>query len=247
MEKYRRLPLEGLLNARELGGYPTPGGTTRYGVFVRAEVPRVLTEADKQFLQAYGITTDIDFRGDRELKKVKDALADEPWLNYVHLPIYDEAAAHGRAPDGRALLSQTDFCWGEHYIAMVEGNKGWILRVLTAMAAADGGVLFHCTTGKDRTGIITAVLLGLCDVAPADIAADYCVSQVYLRPMYRQMEHYYDDGGDVGNLDPFYNTAAENMEMLLQHIGTKYGSMADYLLSCGASKPLLETLRNRLS
>ena len=247
MEKYRRLPLEGLCNARELGGYPTPGGATKYGVYIRSEVPRILTEADKRFLRDYGVVMDIDFRGDRECSRVKDALKEEPWLEYVHLPTYDEAAANGRAPDGTALLSRADFCWGEHYIAMAEGNKAWLLRVLTAMASAQGTVLFHCTTGKDRTGIVTAALLGLCGVPPLDIAADYCVSQVYLKPMYQQMEHYYEDGRNTEPSDPFYHTAAENMEMLLAYIAENYGSMEQYLLSCGATPQLLETIRRWLS
>jgi protein tyrosine/serine phosphatase len=77
--------------------------------------------------------------------------------------------------------------WIKVYIAIAENGKDWIRKNMEIVADHDGGVLYHCMTGKDRTGLFTAMLLGLCNAYPADIIADYSVSQVNLRPFYLSM------------------------------------------------------------
>ena len=77
--EYRRLPLEGLTNARELGGWNTPdGGQTRHRVYLRTEVPNRVTEKDKQFLRDYGVVMDIDLRGSSELEDLPDLFDPDP-------------------------------------------------------------------------------------------------------------------------------------------------------------------------
>ena len=74
---------------------------------------------------------------------------------------------------------------------MLEDNHLWAKECAEFLAAAEGTVLFHCFTGKDRTGILAALFLGVCGASTEDIAADYSVSQLYLRPMYRWMRGEY--------------------------------------------------------
>ena len=76
MANFKRLPLEGLVNARDLGGFPTKDGrVTKYGVFVRSEVPKALTENDISFLRRYGVSLSLDFRGTQEIKNLPSALS----------------------------------------------------------------------------------------------------------------------------------------------------------------------------
>lgn len=242
---YRRLPLEGLKNARELGGYPTgSGGATRFGIFIRSEVPEHLTENDFEFLKDYGVTDVIDFRGHQETERSADVLACMPWVCYHHLPMSDRNAARGALPETGA--SDGGFFWGDHYIVMADKAKQWVREVLETLAAATGCALFHCTTGKDRTGLITALLLGLCGVCDEDIAADYCISSLYLGGIYARM-HFFMTGLDDGDFsDPFFSTAAENMQFLLRHWHTKYGGIEGYVRDCGVETSVIEMLRRKL-
>lgn len=244
MTHYRRLPLDGLNNARELGGFPAHGGATEFGVFIRCEVPAALTERDIAFLRDYGVTDVIDFRGNLELERTPDVLAREPWLEYHHIPMFDESAAKGAMPEtGR---SREGFFWGDQYIAMTEAGKDWVRKVLTVLAGARGCVVFHCTTGKDRTGIITALLLGLCGVSGEDIAADYCVSSLYLREMYEKMRFLSPSGREGDFSDPFFSTAAENMQTLLKHWDDAYGGIEGYVRACGTGDGVISEIRKKL-
>ena len=82
MIKTKRLPLEGLCNARDLGGFPALGGYTRFGVYVRSEVPRDLTEKDLAFLRAYGVTTSLDLRGPKESEDTPSRLKGAAGIDY---------------------------------------------------------------------------------------------------------------------------------------------------------------------
>ncbi len=244
MTHYRRLPLDGLNNARELGGFPTPYGATEFGVFLRCEVPSALTKRDIAFLRDYGVTDVIDFRGSLELERTPDVLAREPWLEYHHIPLFDEHAAKGAMPESER--SQARFFWGDQYISMTESGKGWVREVLTTLAGAAGCAIFHCTTGKDRTGIITALLLGLCGVSGEDIAADYCISSLYLREMYEKMSFLMPAGRRGDFSDPFFSTAAENMQALLEHWNKTYGGIEGYVRACGVGDAAAAKIREKL-
>lgn len=245
MLHYRRLPLNGLRNIRDLGGYPASGGVTGYGVFIRSEVPRTLTKSDAEFLRGYGVTLNIDLRGSYELEKIHDALADEAWLEYMHLPMFD-SSLDKKTSGARRLKDMESLSWGDRYIIMAENAKDWAKRVITALAEAEGAALFHCTTGKDRTGFISALVLGICGVSREDITADYCVSQIYLEHIYKDIGGYFDGGDKMDTNDPFFSTAPENMLALLQHFSEKYGGVGEYALSCGISAEQMSAIRVKL-
>ena len=249
MEFYRRLPVDGMFNVRELGGYPTADGrVTRCGAFIRSEIPRKITAEGLAFLRNYGVVLSVDLRGLRETERMPSVLASQPWLRYRSIP-----AANSQLAGGRAAKTPDRFVkWPEMYISMIDGHQDWIRRVLSAMAEVEtGAVIFNCTTGKDRTGMISAMLLGLAGVPDNDIIADYCVSQVYMRPTY--MELFRDMPGqndalpaDFGVDAPFFKTAPENMALLLEHINIEYGGIDRYLTLCGVTEEEKKALRKRL-
>ncbi len=248
MAPYRRLPLTGLHNARELGGYAVPGGVTKYGVFLRSEVPAQLTQADIDFLRRYGVTTVLDFRSAEELRRTPDVLRSLAWIDYIHLPLFDPQAAAGAlgppVPETEEEEAEEElFSWGSHYIRMAASSLDWIRDTFSALAAAKGCTLFHCTTGKDRTGVIAALLLGCMGAAPEDIVADYSVSQLYLREMYRKMAPFFhlDADGNHG----FFSTAPANMEALLAHLDATYGSLTNYLTHCGITDTVLAAIQGK--
>ena len=264
MEKnLRRLPLDGLYNARELGGFPTVDGkVTAYGKFVRCELPRKLTGGDLAYLKAYGVTRSVDLRGDMEVERIPSMLRDVDWAVYSHVPMFTRQAAfasqaEGGAPkpDKYAQHPATAFIeWGQLYVNMLEEYKDWTCRVLDIAASEQGVMLYHCTTGKDRTGMLTALLLSIAGVSQDDIIADYCVSQVYMRPVYLElmelMPPLYDEEGKPlrPTIDsPFFQTAPENMRTLLDHLNETYGSVEGYIRRCGVSGDTVARIRAKLT
>ena len=254
----RRLMTKGLYNARDLGGFPTKDGkTTRFGVFVRSEAPCSLPEEDITYLKDYGVTASMDFRGTGEVEaRPSDLSAVMP---YYHRPLFNEAAmgkGPGGPPPGGHGGSGGMPAWGETYKQMAEEARDWAKEVLTIAAENEGAVLYHCTTGKDRTGVMTCYLLSIAGVSREDIAADYCVSQVYLEPVYEKMRSGAmrmgpPPGGDGEEQpmppmgDDFFQTPASAMLTLIDYLTEQYGGVVEYLRFIGIPEALMERLRDK--
>lgn len=240
--RYRHLPLEGLYNARDLGGYAVSGGkVTKFGRFIRADGTSRLTGSDLAFLREYGVTRSIDFRGEQEVQHSPSRLAGLDWLSYHNIPVFNAQVA------GTNLLEAfgPGFEWGPLYIQMLEDHKDWAAACLSLAAESTGAVLYNCTAGKDRTGLFTMLLLGIAGVSDPDIVADYTVSQIYLRPLFEMLFRSHG-GGPVDYSHPTFDTSPKNMEVLLAHIGAAYGSVPGYARACGVSETVLEKIREKL-
>lgn len=249
MIEYRRLPLEGMVNLRELGGFAAEDGkVTKFGRFLRSEVPDTITDRDIRYLLDYGVTLDVDFRGDAELVRIHNLLDSVDGITYRQIPSFNEQVAAGSGVQQRKPFVS----WSALYVDIVDRSPDWIRSVFEAFAANDGCCLYNCTTGKDRTGIITCMLLGLAGVAHEDIIADYCVSEVFLRTKYMQlfekMPPMPEDFGENhdGLNAPFFRTAPDNMRTLLEHLDSKYGGVSSYLRSAGLSEETLSNIKSRL-
>ena len=240
---YRRLPLVGLHNARELGGWYTPEGVTQYGVFLRTDMHGNPTAEDIAFLKDYGVTMDVDLRGASELAHNPDALRDAPWCEYVHMPTVEETAEGAMDPSKfHPTPSQS---MAEEYIQMSDERKDWVRGVFEAFGRCTGAAMFHCTLGKDRTGIISALLLGLCGVADEDIIADYCVTEVYLHEVFDAIRARMP-AEKLAVMEPLLATKPSSMEALLKHLRETYGGIPAYLRACGVSDELAALLKARM-
>lgn len=246
----RRLMTKGLYNARDLGGFPTKDGkVTKFGVFVRSEAPVGLPESDLVYLRDYGVTASMDFRSTGESVARPSDLKEI--MPYHHKPLFNEAAVVGGEKPKRP---PKHIGWGEQYISMAEEARDWAKEVLTIAAENPGALLYHCTTGKDRTGLMTCYLLSIAGVEAADIAADYCVSQVYLEPVYEKMRSgMLKLGAPPGEKempkmdDSFFQTPASAMLMLLEYLQKTYGGVVEYLKTIGITDELLAALRDKFT
>lgn len=248
MHYTRHLPLNCVYNTRDLGGYAVPGGTTRFGVFLRSDAPCDLPESDIRYLLDYGLTASMDLRSDGERRARPSSLRDV--CDYYEEPLFAQAAIYGEKPPVSPGAS-----WTERYIDMAEISKDWAVRALTIAAAQKGCLLYHCTTGKDRTGLMTCYLLSVAGVPKEDIAADYCVSELFLTPVYDRMR-----AGKVpisasteGTAAPpppsgedFFRTPASAMLGLIEYFESQYGGVIDYLRSAGLSDDTIKALRAKL-
>jgi protein-tyrosine phosphatase len=240
-ERTRQLAWEGLLNARDLGGYPTADGRqTRWGAVVRSASLTGLTPAGRAALIGYGVRCIVDLRLPDEVAARPNpfAEADGHGIVYANLSFIDPTVA----PPGDALTL------ADGYKRMLDLFQGEVAAVMAAIAGApEGGVLVHCAAGKDRTGLVAALLLGLVAVEAETIAADYALSAEYLRA--RDEEWIRNGPGDRAEreerLRRWAPTAAV-MAAVLDHLAGRYGGVEAYLLQAGVAPTDLARLRARL-
>ena len=238
MTNYRRLPLKKLNNCRELGGFVTPDGYTKYGVFLRSELPFDLPGEDIEALKDYGVRACLDFRGQEELDRIENTLKTQDFIDYRSLPMFEVHVAPKNSKPQDFDISK--FSWHKTYVNMLETYKDWTYRILNAAAETEGVTLYNCTTGKDRTGLCTMLLLSIAGVDKADIVADYCVSMVYMKMVYPTI----DFGGELP--DPFMRTPAEGMGDTIDYLEEKYGSVMEYIKSCGVDEKTVARIREKL-
>jgi protein-tyrosine phosphatase len=237
----RRLDWEGVLNARDLGGYPAAGGReTRWGALVRSDSLALLTQAGREALVGYGVRTIVDLRLPEEVAGEPNPFAepDHRGIAYCNLSFIDPAAA---PPAEVTTLA-------EDYKGMLDRYGRAVAEVMAAIAdAGDGGVLVHCAAGKDRTGLISALLLGLLGVAPETIADDYALSAECLRP--RDEEWLANGPGERADREQALVRFAPTRQVMLEvldHLDQRYGGVEGYLLQAGVSAEDLDRLRARL-
>ena len=225
------------MNCRDLGGFAAAGGVTRYGVFLRSEAPCAVTAKGIKTLKEYGLTGSFDLRSSQEIEWRPSALA-EQFSYKVH------SLSGGAETFDPANLPAGEFSWDKVYIHRVQNHQDWVRETVTACAEAEGCVLFHCTTGKDRTGILSCCLLGAVGVSREDIAADYCVSQVYLQEMFEAMRN----GSLTIRPGPshfeeyVFQTPFTAMTRLWDFLTQTYGSVREYLLHTGVTEDTLRKL-----
>lgn len=238
----RHLAWEACYNARDLGGLPTTDGQlTRPGAIVRTDMLARLTPTGCQALLDYGVRTVIDLRSPPEAAKEPDPLISGTGVTLTSLNLPLEAYT----PHVSALIRQAQ-SRGEVYCIILDHYPTNMATVMQAIAeASPGGVLIHCHAGKDRTGMVAALLLSLAEVLPDEIAADYAQSQDRLWPLWEQIVA---QAGGEENADIWLKptATAEMMHHMLDHIHGRYGGVHNYLLHAGLTETEIAQLRQRL-
>lgn len=234
----RRLNWDGLINVRDLGGYVTRDGkVTRWKSLVRADNLNFLSEEGRAALRAYGVQTIVDLRYPKEVDVYPSPFAGEP--NCHHLPLLDET----RREDEDKAFAVSRLEW--HKLVFDERAPN-VAAVMHAIAQApEGGVLFHCHAGKDRTGIVAALLLDLAGVDHAVIADDYSLSNEYLKPRHDEwLANVPEDKHEWAR--GLMMCPPDVMKAALDHLQARYGGTAGYLKSIGLSDDEIESLRKRV-
>lgn len=236
MGSLRRLPLTSVVNCRDLGGYYTGGKVTQYGRFLRCGIPGIPPQHDIVKLLKYGVNTVIDLRGQYEKELTPSVFSYLKGVDYHSICLFEINAAVATDPNMTIERS---------YQLSVENYKENYAEVFNTIAnAEDGCILFHCYFGKDRTGMLSAMLLDLAGVAVEDIIADYQVSYTYLLPFIRREKE--------SRKSVIYETNEDNLKSepgtiasFLYYINQNYGSVEGYLKSIGVTNEAIEKIRNR--
>jgi protein tyrosine/serine phosphatase len=178
-------------NTRDLGGIPARGGVTRSKVLIRSDNVGSLTPAGRQAMIDYGITTVIDLRAESELAGAPGP----PFSNFQSTsPVASiEPEAEGKGPavlhlalvdDATVPALNAAATMPDRYRLMLDRCQPALGAIFNAIAEADGPVLFHCFAGKDRTGLVAAMMLSLSGVEDEAIGADYAETDTQLANRY---------------------------------------------------------------
>jgi protein-tyrosine phosphatase len=233
-----RLHFPRLLNARDLGGYAVRGGArTRERSFLRTDDLHKLTTEGAQALVDYGVRSVIDLRWPRELERRPSVFQrGAHGVRYTHVSLLDgsEETWNTRVP------SVTKEYWN---CAVLDHAGPEMARVLKTVAEAPQGVvLVHCAAGKDRTGIIAAMLLAAADVEPEEIAEDYSISTDYIQDAYLAS---YPAEARQAVLEEV-RCPPEQIYNMLAHLDRHYGGTLGYLGRIGLTATEIDRIRDRL-
>ena len=239
----RLLPLEGATNFRDLGGYRTPEGRTRWGAVFRSDGLHRLTTTDIAALDQLGLRVVYDLRTDWERDQSPSALP--AGLRSEALTIGGDASRTAELAELFRREVPEDFLWTA-YRDIVELDATTLGRLLTALAEAPLPALFHCTAGKDRTGISAALLLSVLGVDEATVLDDYELSAVHYTD--RNKSRYSELLGlDDRQYGVVFGVSRAAMADTLAALREQHGSIEGYLVDKAGVRPATITaLRTRL-
>jgi protein-tyrosine phosphatase len=242
IETSRHLPFDGTYNVRDIGGYANSDGRrTRWRVLLRADSLHRLSEPAQAELIALGVRTIVDLRHAAEQRAAPNVFDGSTAVRYVHAPLLEDPTTRSSSAPSASLA--------EVYRLALSARGQQIAAIFNQLAEDDGlPALVHCTAGKDRTGLIVALLLRLAGVPSATIAEDYALSSTYLQGAY------FDDARlraeRAGIPWPEYQLRlvcpAPLMLETLAWLDATYGDGDAYLLGLGLSPGVLARLRERL-
>lgn len=240
----RQLALEGCFNFRDLGGYHTSDRRrVRWRRLFRADSLSRLTEADFEQLGAMGLRTVVDLRTPEEVAERGRVEWPVPGLTYHHLPMLDVLPPR----DEYVEWSDPAFV-AQRYGHMLATGGPAVAEVLGVLADADTHpAVIHCAAGKDRTGIISALVLGLLGVTDADIVADYVLSRANMTRMLTRIREERPDAAAEIEASAAAIVAAEpeTMAAFLAQFRADHGSFEGYASGMGLSAAV-GTLREAL-
>jgi protein-tyrosine phosphatase len=236
----RRIDLAGPVNFRDLGGYATADGQrVRWRRVFRSDSLGPVTPADASHLtEELGLVSVVDLRSTDEVEKEgRGALVDAA-VEYHHLPLFE--VVPGVRPEWPDTLH-------ELYRRLLTDSADRVAAVLRVIASADAHpVVFHCVAGKDRTGVVAAVLLGLLGVGEDDVVADYALTQEVMPVMldrWRLSSNRPDEKEFPAHV---LQAEAHTMRRLLDLLDEDYGSLTGYARAGGVTDEVIGALRSHL-
>jgi protein-tyrosine phosphatase len=241
----RDVPVDGLVNIRDLGGIPTADGRlVRARQVIRSDNPRGMTsqgQADLSGLVAPALI--VDLRVQIEVQREGYEIAHDP-ARIVNLPMVPQSA-----------IGQADIVAGladnlvDDYLLQLEANADAIVGALRLIADPDNRpVVVHCTAGKDRTGIVVAMLLSILGVEREVIVEDYHLTSRNTATILERVRSapVFQENGLATAPEWIFASEPETMRTFLEHMADRYGSAEQWALDHGLAAVEIEQLRATL-
>lgn len=221
----KHLPMEGGYNFRDLGGIRTTDNRyVKWGKFFRTDDLTHLTDFDLSYLGSIPITSIVDFRTVEEIQAAPDRLPSSV-KNTFELNVNPGSLSTESIEKNSSSIDFTDF--------MIDMSKSFVTdtviinqyKKLFSVLQDEGNtpLIFHCSAGKDRTGIGAALILFALGVDEDTVIKDYLLSNVYLGDKYQDMKDKYP------HLEPLFTVKSEYMQASIDTMKEKYGSIDNYL------------------
>ena len=256
--------IPGVPNFRDIGGYPVahkPGYTVRRGLIFRSSEPSNITDDGISRVTNLGITHIYDLRSALEIKNADGTGSGQPVRKWdgperVFAPVFMD---HDYSPEVLAARYRTA---SEGIAGFVSGYKEilvastavdntfqpfrTVLRHLASSAATP--ILVHCTGGKDRTGVLCALILSLCGVGDDLVAYEYALTNLGLAARKEELlKHLTVHGGNLAAAERLFEAREENMIATLAMIRDTFGSVEQYVIEwCGLSLEEVDQVRKNL-
>jgi protein-tyrosine phosphatase len=236
--------LDGCCNFRDLGGYPaTEGRRTRWRLLFRADGLSTLSEEDFTVLGHLGIRNVVDLRTSLEVES-RGRFPDHETISYHHLPLTDTLPGSEDVPawDDAGFVAR-------RYASYLDGHAPSVTSALELLAVpANLPAVFHCSVGKDRTGVLAAIVLGFLGVPDDVIIDDYALSSRAMTRIVDRLRAEFPDNDEV--VDRFapviLSVAPASMAGFLGEVRDRHGSWDDLARRLGASELVGQLRRNLL-
>lgn len=236
----RELAIEVAHNVRHLGGYVTSDGRTTAPGLVRSAGLSRLAPAGLQAFADHGISTIIDLRSSAERGREVTPNPAPYGLRHVFAPVFEEDASPAGLGEKFAGFSVV-------YPSMLETGRNAYRVLFETIAESEGGVVFHCAAGKDRTGVAAALLLEVAGVSEEQILEDYALSEALLAPLVNDwLPRMKERGIDPERGKLLLGSNPADMAHTLKHIRERYGSAEGYAAAIGVSTDVVSAVRARM-
>jgi hypothetical protein len=238
----RLLPLDGVDNARDVGGLPLRGGgRTRYGVLLRTANPNheFLSPADIAYLvDEFGLRLVLDLRSPEEIER--HGRFEHEGVDRAELTLI--GSSRDALPEGVELTVL------EMYRGYLTDHHVNVIEAVRRLAAVDAGpALIHCAAGKDRTGTIVALVLDAVGVERDAVVTDYALSAMHVEALFRRWTGASGDPMPDPDALERHRPRADTMADLLAGLDESHGGAAGWLLAHGLTEAELQRLRERFT
>jgi hypothetical protein len=225
-----RVLLKTTLNTRELGGYRVKGekNYTNYNVLIRSDIQKHPSEDDLEFLRKRNITTIIDMRGRMDAEKAPSGFLSAEGFKYYNIQI-DEGSG---VPESVEAVPNS-------YLDIAAAKN--MVNVFKTIASSHAGVMFNCTAGKDRTGVVSALILLLCGVSDEDIIFDYMLTKECNKVRFELVHKNFPDI-DMNIVIPNEKNMRKFLNLIIQY----YGDVQGYFTSIGVTDAEQKAIRDKL-
>ncbi|MTV82792.1 tyrosine-protein phosphatase [Secundilactobacillus folii] len=239
----RILPMEHGYNFRDLGGYQTiDGQKVQWQRVIRTASLAYLSNRDQQSLVDYGIKVDVDFRSNTEVSDSPDRIP--AGIRYRHLPVFteDKTDASKSEAELKAEMKERQENGRQHMIdvyqemvTMPQAHEAYqnFFATLLANTDAHNAILFHCTAGKDRTGMGAAFFLSALGVPRKTVKRDYLLTNKTLSPLIqdrlKRAESEGITGQSLASVKALMSVSSDYFDAAMKAIETNYGSMQAFL------------------
>ena len=222
-----------------MGGYPTArGGAIRWRTLFRSDSLHALTRAGRGAIEDLGLVTAIDLRYELELVRRPSVLAGHPGIAYRNRPVGPPVAP----------LGEPAVTYEELNVYFLDRCQPFVASILGDLADARAyPALISCHAGRDRTGLIVALLLSLAEVQREHVVADYSLTGGHVA---RLLAEYHElatpDGYDALTAATFLESFPQTMEHALDHLERHYGGSEGYVREIGLSDDAIAAIRSAL-